>query len=153
MPLITNVVLHCYAKINDRTNHPIRKLDITIRQTHYSCGNIIYVHQKFKYVLKVQIHVFCQVRILAPDWIWTMVEVPNKLSHSLVNKEIPPSMNVWCFHTRRHSPMKILLPNSFMIALHTCFGLVNAIVSLMEHTMSFFVEFAIPWESRFVILL
>ncbi len=42
--------------------------------------------------------------------------------------------------------MKILLPYSFMIILHTCSRLVNTLVSLMEHIVSFFVEFIIPWE-------
>jgi hypothetical protein len=87
MPLIINVVLHFfYAKINDWTNHPIRKASNNYKATHYSCGNIIYVHQKLEYVLKVQIPFFFQVRILAPNYIWTMIEEFNKLSHSRVNK-------------------------------------------------------------------
>jgi hypothetical protein len=49
--------------------------------------------------------------------------------------------------------VRILPPDSFMVALHTCSGLVGALVSLMEHTFSLFLEFPIPWESRFVIFL
>jgi hypothetical protein len=41
--------------------------------------------------------------------------------------------------------VRILPPDSFMIYLHTCSGFVSALVSLMEHTLSFFVEFPIPW--------
>jgi hypothetical protein len=82
-----------------------------------------------------------------------MIKVPNKLSHSLVNKEIPPSMNVYYFHMKRRSPMKIMPPDSFMIVLHICFGLVSALINLMKHTMNILVEFPIPWESRFIVFL
>jgi hypothetical protein len=36
---------------------------------------------------------------------------------------------------------------------HMFSKLVNALVSLMEHTVSFFVEFPIPWESMFIVFL
>jgi hypothetical protein len=49
--------------------------------------------------------------------------------------------------------MKILPLDSFMIGLHTCSGLVSALISLMGHIVGFFVEFPIPWESRFVVFL
>jgi len=49
--------------------------------------------------------------------------------------------------------VKILPLDSFMIGLHTCSRLVSALVNLMEHIVSFFVEFPIPWESRFIVFL
>ncbi len=36
---------------------------------------------------------------------------------------------------------------------HMLSKLVNALVNLMEHTVNFFVEFPIPWESMFIIFL
>jgi hypothetical protein len=153
MPLFTSVVLLLLYK-NQWLDKPSNKESFS---NNYKIASL-FLWKHYIYSSKTQIFTqgpntcfLSSANLLAPTWIWTMTKVHGKLS--LVNNEIPPSMNVCCFHMRKHPLVKILPPDSFMIVLHTCIGLVSALVNLMEHTMSFFLEFPIPWESRFIIFL
>jgi len=83
MPLFINAVLHPVMQksmIGQTTQQG--NLQTTARQTPYSGGNIIFVHQKLRYVLRVQIPASCQAQILALAWIWTMTEARSKCCHS-----------------------------------------------------------------------